>query len=739
MKKHKGIPLLLLFILVAAFLVAPVAGGLTITDGEKIITRTGNTSVVMNITGTDIAENGTIVIDVFNLNSIVANYRFSNANVVVSDTAVNATWTGDVTTDEFYGYYLTLTSTGGNTTVGETVTGTFTGAQGSAWIGDTFGTELPEPYTLTRTDTQETYEHTIYIETSYGPGGLIITDGPMINATDGVTSAVITITEAPISQYDTILIYVGDLNGIVANGTFSDANVIVDDTAANATWTGVVENDGLTLKSNGGDTAVNETVTVTFTGLWIPNTGGNRTIPLTVFRMDNYGAYDYRSYNINLVIETVPPPEYTLDIDFSATPTSGIPPLLVSFTGTSKGNPTEWSWDFGDGGTSTDRNPVHIYSQPGKYDVTLTVWNKYSMGMVSKTEYITVINGAIVGTDTEISGLTISHCSGPQTITVNTSILPTQLNIYNTELEIYPPAESGFKNIRFLTNGRGRFTKNGDLITGDPTGVHMVSVDIAPASGFSETVGKASSFSYSIDLHSYPCNAQLSTTIWEGILPEYDAKLQKITSGNKPPAVPIGTAYMAKITKTNFPSGATAKIHMSVNSSWNPSLSGGPGNVFIWRIADDEKSGQILPTQCTNPDPVNNLIYCEADSPLGFSTFGISSLTGSNNPFQMVAFVAAQAVNQGGTAQSGTATNTGSTINYEPSSSKPDGLQRDREQAPEPLVTAKPLALSQPAMSTNVGMVGWLLAIIQDYPLILIGVAGAIAAVAYFGWWKKRL
>ncbi len=42
-------------------------------------------------------------------------------------------------------------------------------------------------------------------------------------------------------------------------------------------------------------------------------------------------------------------------------------------------------------------------------------------------------------------------------------------------------------------------------------------------------------------------------------------------------------------------------------------------------------------------------------------------------------------------------------------------------------------------MSTNVGMVGWLLAIIQDNPIILVGVAGAIGAVAYFGWWKRRL
>ncbi len=119
-----------------------------------------------------------------------------------------------------------------------------------------------------------------------------------------------------------------------------------------------------------------------------------------------------------------------------------------------------------------------------------------------------------------------------------------------------------------------------------------------------------------------------------------------------PVAVPIGTAYTAKITKTNFRSVHQPKIHMSVNSSWNDDLSGGPGDVYIWRIADDGKSGQILRTNCLHT--VNDLDYCEADSPLGLSTFGISSLTGANNPFQMIAFVAAKVVNPGG----GTGTNT---------------------------------------------------------------------------------
>jgi len=63
---------------------------------------------------------------------------------------------------------------------------------------------------------------------------------------------------------------------------------------------------------------------------------------------------------------------------------------------------------------------------------------------------------------------------------------------------------------------------------------------------------------------------------------------------------------------------------------------------FIWQISDDEKSGRVLNTS-TLSDPVNDLDYFEADSPTGGSFFGISSLTGSNNPFQVIAFVAAEA------------------------------------------------------------------------------------------------
>jgi PKD repeat protein len=58
---------------------------------------------------------------------------------------------------------------------------------------------------------------------------------------------------------------------------------------------------------------------------------------------------------------------------YSADPVSGKAPLSVRFTDRSIGSPSSWSWDFGDGSTSTVQNPEHVFSRTGTYDVTLTV------------------------------------------------------------------------------------------------------------------------------------------------------------------------------------------------------------------------------------------------------------------------------------------------------------------------------------------------------------------------------
>jgi hypothetical protein len=74
---------------------------------------------------------------------------------------------------------------------------------------------------------------------------------------------------------------------------------------------------------------------------------------------------------------------------FTGSPTSGFAPLSVVFTNTSTGYYTSSLWDFGDGQTSTLRNPSHIYEAAGTFTVTLTVSGSGGMDTLTRLNYVT--------------------------------------------------------------------------------------------------------------------------------------------------------------------------------------------------------------------------------------------------------------------------------------------------------------------------------------------------------------
>jgi len=75
---------------------------------------------------------------------------------------------------------------------------------------------------------------------------------------------------------------------------------------------------------------------------------------------------------------------------FSATRTSGTVPLSVTFVDASGNIPLSWSWTFGDGETSVEKNPSHTYIASGTYTVSLTATNTAGSNTVTKSGYITV-------------------------------------------------------------------------------------------------------------------------------------------------------------------------------------------------------------------------------------------------------------------------------------------------------------------------------------------------------------
>jgi PKD repeat protein len=85
---------------------------------------------------------------------------------------------------------------------------------------------------------------------------------------------------------------------------------------------------------------------------------------------------------------TIQPPSFPVS-NFESNVTSGNAPLIVQFYDLSK-NATRWYWDFGDGSTSSDQNPMKVYSIVGNYTVSLKAINDSVSNVSTKTNYISV-------------------------------------------------------------------------------------------------------------------------------------------------------------------------------------------------------------------------------------------------------------------------------------------------------------------------------------------------------------
>jgi len=84
---------------------------------------------------------------------------------------------------------------------------------------------------------------------------------------------------------------------------------------------------------------------------------------------------------------------------FSADQQLGCIPTTIHFTDLStdtSGSIVAWNWDFGDGVTSTQQNPSHIYSNAGYFGVTLTVTSSTGCkNSISKANFIRIVSGII--------------------------------------------------------------------------------------------------------------------------------------------------------------------------------------------------------------------------------------------------------------------------------------------------------------------------------------------------------
>ncbi|MDX1418166.1 MAG: phytase [Candidatus Promineifilaceae bacterium] len=104
--------------------------------------------------------------------------------------------------------------------------------------------------------------------------------------------------------------------------------------------------------------------------------------------------------------------------DFAANYLTGSGPLTVHFNDHSEGVITSRLWDFGDGSTSTERNPSHLYEQDGIYTVSLVVTNVFGTDDETKIDYI-IVDGQQTGAPTAAFSADVT--SGEAPLSVNFS------------------------------------------------------------------------------------------------------------------------------------------------------------------------------------------------------------------------------------------------------------------------------------------------------------------------------
>jgi PKD repeat protein len=123
---------------------------------------------------------------------------------------------------------------------------------------------------------------------------------------------------------------------------------------------------------------------------------------------------------------------------FSASENFGVAPLTVAFTNLTAGDFNSSLWDFGDGSTSSELSPTHVYSDTGTYTITLSVNGPGGSDFERKAEYIHVVDGVQASITPENGGMLV-YTSTTHVVTIIQ--IPSDA-VTQTEQLIYQPIET---------------------------------------------------------------------------------------------------------------------------------------------------------------------------------------------------------------------------------------------------------------------------------------------------------
>ena len=151
-------------------------------------------------------------------------------------------------------------------------------------------------------------------------------------------------------------------NSVSVPATGTSGNISVASSTGFCTWTANTDSPWLTVNSN-------------------PNGIGNGTVPYSVAANEGdnrTGTITVAGKTFTVVQAGLPPVA-----NFTASTTSAVAPFVVKFTDQSQ-RVTSRHWDFGDGTSSTEQNPIHTYTTRGTYNVTLTASNSAGVSSITK-------------------------------------------------------------------------------------------------------------------------------------------------------------------------------------------------------------------------------------------------------------------------------------------------------------------------------------------------------------------
>lgn len=175
-------------------------------------------------------------------------------------------------------------------------------------------------------------------------------------------------------------------SSIIVGSNPNSGSFTVDNTGTGMLdYTVQVDQPWLSLNSYGGSIGAADPphqIAVLYNCSGLPVGQHNATITV------NGAGADNTPQTVAVTVNVSPEP---LEVDFSASPRSGPAPLAVQFTDLSGlVGANKWQWDFGDGQTSDQRNPLHSYASEGLFTIRLTVTGSTKTQTAEKTDYIFV-------------------------------------------------------------------------------------------------------------------------------------------------------------------------------------------------------------------------------------------------------------------------------------------------------------------------------------------------------------